>query len=156
LEEAKDRDALVAKAKLGLVVEKPDKVVPPKGDNPQIFNVYVDGEYHRVEMEQVGGPPAFQVVTRAFPQIPRPSVELEAEPTQEDIEGTPIIAPMPGMIIRYEVKVEDKVKAHDTIVILEAMKMENALVSEVDGTVKAIFFNEGDSVRRGDVLAIIE
>ncbi len=156
LEEAKDRDALVAKAKLGLVVEKPDKVVPPKGDNPQIFNVYVDGEYHRVEMEQVGGPPAFQVVTRAVPQIPRPSVELEAEPTQEDIEGTPIIAPMPGMIIRYEVKVGDKVKAHDTVMILEAMKMENALVSEVDGTVKAIFFNEGDSVRRGDVLAIIE
>jgi biotin carboxyl carrier protein len=63
---------------------------------------------------------------------------------------------MPGMIIRYEVAVGDTVKAHDTIVILEAMKMENALTLEVDGTVKAIFFNEGDSVKRGDVLAIIE
>jgi pyruvate carboxylase len=156
LEEAKDRDALVAKAKLGLVVEKPDKDLPPKGDNLQTFNVYVDNKYHRVEIEQVGGPPAFQVVSRAAPQIPRPSVGLEAEPTQEDIEGTPLIAPMPGMIIRYEVKIGDKVKAHDTVMILEAMKMENALVSEVDGKVKAIFFHEGDSVRRGDILAIIE
>jgi pyruvate carboxylase subunit B len=66
------------------------------------------------------------------------------------------VAPMPGMIIRYKVNVGDKVKAHDTILILEAMKMENALISETDGTVKAIFFNVGDSVRRGDVLAIIE
>jgi oxaloacetate decarboxylase alpha subunit/pyruvate carboxylase subunit B len=63
---------------------------------------------------------------------------------------------MPGMIIRYKVNVGDKVKAHDTIVIIEAMKMENALVSEADGTVKAIFFSKGDSVRRGDILAIIE
>jgi len=156
LEEAKDREALVAKAKLGLVVEKPDRVVPPKGDNLQTFNVYVDEQYHRVEVEQVGGPPTFQVVTRAVPHIPRPSVEPEAEPAPGEIEGTPIVAPMPGMIIRYEVAVGDKVKDHDTIVILEAMKMENALISEVDGTVKAIFFNEGDSVRRGDVLAIIE
>jgi oxaloacetate decarboxylase alpha subunit/pyruvate carboxylase subunit B len=63
---------------------------------------------------------------------------------------------MPGMIIRYEVKVGDKVKAHDTVVILEAMKMENALASEVDGRVKTVFFREGDSVKRGDILAIIE
>ncbi|MBW1741337.1 MAG: pyruvate carboxylase subunit B [Deltaproteobacteria bacterium] len=154
LEEAKKREALVAKAKAGLVIEKPDKVVPPKGPNLQTFNVYVGDQYYRVEVEQVGGPPVFQAVAPAA-QISRPSVEMEDRPTPEEMEDTPLIAPMPGMIIRYEVDVGDKVKAHDTIVIMEAMKMENALTSEVNGTVKGIFFKEGDAVRRGDVLAII-
>lgn len=47
-----------------------------------------------------------------------------------------------------------RMRTEDMIPIAE--QMENALISEADGTVKAIFFNVGDSVRRGDVLAIIE
>jgi pyruvate/oxaloacetate carboxyltransferase len=156
LEEAKEREALVVKARAGLVVEKPDKAVPPKGPNLQTFNVYIDDRYYRVEAEQVGGAPAFQALAAPALQVPSPVAGQEAPPTTEEIEGTPVVAPMPGMIIRYEVKVGDKVKAHDTVVILEAMKMENALASEVDGRVKTVFFREGDSVKRGDILAIIE
>jgi oxaloacetate decarboxylase alpha subunit/pyruvate carboxylase subunit B len=62
---------------------------------------------------------------------------------------------MPGMIIRYEVNVGDKVKAGDTIVILEAMKMQNTIPSPVDGVVKAINFSPGASVGKNDVLAVI-
>ncbi len=66
-----------------------------------------------------------------------------------------IVAPMPGMIIRYEVKVGDEVKADDVILILEAMKMANAITTPVNGRVKAINFASGDKVARDDVLAII-
>jgi biotin carboxyl carrier protein len=62
---------------------------------------------------------------------------------------------MPGVVIRYEVEVGDEVKAGDTIVILEAMKMDNAVPTPISGRVKAIYFTSGDHVDRDDVLAEI-
>jgi len=62
---------------------------------------------------------------------------------------------MPGMIIRFEKKVGDEIKEGETAVILEAMKMENALTAPAGGTVKAINFSSGDSVAKGDVLCVI-
>ena len=65
------------------------------------------------------------------------------------------MAPMPGVIIRYEVEVGDEVKADDAVVVLEAMKMANAISTPVSGRVKAINFKSGDHVDTGDVLAVI-
>jgi len=62
---------------------------------------------------------------------------------------------MPGIIIRYEVEVGDEVKAGDTIVILEAMKMDNSVPTPISGQVKAIYFKSGDHVDRDEVLAVI-
>ncbi|MCL0057448.1 acetyl-CoA carboxylase biotin carboxyl carrier protein subunit [Dehalococcoidales bacterium] len=70
-------------------------------------------------------------------------------------EEVTIVAPMPGLIIRYEVEVGDEVKADDIVVILEAMKMENAITTPISGRVKAINFKEGDIVAKDDVLAVI-
>ena len=70
-------------------------------------------------------------------------------------DGTPVTAPMPGMIVRYEKKVGDSVSQGETVVVLEAMKMENALPAPASGTIKTITFSSGDSVGKGDVLAII-
>jgi pyruvate carboxylase subunit B len=71
-------------------------------------------------------------------------------------EGTPLKAPMPGMIISFEKKVGDAVNQGETVVILEAMKMENALPAPSGGIVKAINFKSGDSVAKNDILCIIE
>jgi oxaloacetate decarboxylase alpha subunit/pyruvate carboxylase subunit B len=62
---------------------------------------------------------------------------------------------MPGMIVKYEKNVGDAVNEGETVVILEAMKMENALAAPASGTVKAINFSSGDSVGKGDVLCVI-
>ena len=62
---------------------------------------------------------------------------------------------MPGMIIRYEVKEGGSVKEGDVVLILEAMKMENSITSPTSGTVKKINYKDGDSVLKGDVLAVI-
>ncbi|MBF0468986.1 MAG: pyruvate carboxylase subunit B [Desulfamplus sp.] len=70
--------------------------------------------------------------------------------------GSELKSPMPGMIIKYEKAVGQSVKKGDTIVVLEAMKMENALPSPVDGVLRAINFGSGDSVPKGAVLAVIE
>ena len=63
---------------------------------------------------------------------------------------------MPGMVIKYAKKVGDSINEGETIVVIEAMKMENALPAPAGGVVKAINFSSGDSVAKGDVLAVIE
>ena len=66
-----------------------------------------------------------------------------------------IDAPMPGKILEVKVSVGQAVKAGDTLVILEAMKMQNEIPATVDGTVKAINCSAGQSVKVRDSLVII-
>jgi oxaloacetate decarboxylase alpha subunit/pyruvate carboxylase subunit B len=62
---------------------------------------------------------------------------------------------MPGMIVKYLKEVGDSVDKGETVVILEAMKMENALPAPADGIVKAVNFATGDSVAKDAVLCVI-
>lgn len=64
-------------------------------------------------------------------------------------------APLPGTILELKVKVGDDVKVGDTLLIMEAMKMENDIKSDKAGKVSAIKINTGDSVLEGDVLVEI-
>ena len=136
----------------------------------------MDGDYYEVGVEEVGGAPVIsymhQVPAAATPP-PKPAAPAapaavkpaapatspkapmpEAVPTEVGA-GVKLNAPMPGMIISYEKNVGDKVKKGDTVVILEAMKMENALPAPVEGVIKAINFKSGDSVPKNAVLCII-
>lgn len=64
-------------------------------------------------------------------------------------------SPMPGKIFKVTALVGDKVKKGQTILILEAMKMEHAIKADKDGVVQKIFFKEGEQVQGGVVLAEI-
>ncbi len=70
--------------------------------------------------------------------------------------STEIKAPMTGKIISIVVKVGDKVKAEDEVIIMDAMKMEIPVYAPEDGTVKAIQIKEGDSVKTDQVLLVLE
>jgi len=59
------------------------------------------------------------------------------------------------MIVSYQKHVGDSVNTGDTVVILEAMKMENALPAPAGGTIQTINFSSGDTVAKGDVLCVI-
>ncbi|MFZ0242310.1 MAG: acetyl-CoA carboxylase biotin carboxyl carrier protein subunit, partial [Desulfobacterales bacterium] len=85
----------------------------------------------------------------AAPAAPSPA------PAAAAVAGTPLKAPMPGMIVKYQKNVGDAVSEGETVVVLEAMKMENALPAPVGGTLKAINYASGDSVQKNDVLAVI-
>lgn len=101
----------------------------------------------------------------AAPAPPKPVAPAEPAPAppkpeapvsrSREVEGTPLKAPMPGMIVKYLKQVGDTVNKGETLVILEAMKMENALPSPVGGTVNAINYSSGDSVAKDDVLCVI-
>jgi oxaloacetate decarboxylase alpha subunit/pyruvate carboxylase subunit B len=168
LDDVKKRDELIAKAKAGKLVE-PKANAPEKSDNVRTFNVFVDGEYFSVDVDPTGD---FQPMVAAAPvarpaaapaAAPKaaapaaaPKAAAAAAPAPVAVEGgTPLTAPMPGMIVKNVVNVGDTVKAGDPVVILEAMKMENSLGSPCDGTVKQLCFGSGDSVTKDAVLAVI-
>lgn len=68
----------------------------------------------------------------------------------------PVVAPMPGLIVRVSVEVGDLVQAGQGIVVMEAMKMENELRSSACGTVKAIHVTPGHAVEKGTVLVELD
>ncbi|MBF0200552.1 MAG: pyruvate carboxylase subunit B [Desulfamplus sp.] len=103
---------------------------------------------------QSQAPPPPQPAARKPP--PKAANAPKPESVETSASGTPLKAPMPGMIIKYQKSVGDGVKKGETIVILEAMKMENALPSPVDGVIKSIGFGSGDSVPKDAVLAVID
>jgi pyruvate carboxylase subunit B len=158
LEDVKREDELIARVKAGKLAELVEKQASAKGASVRIFNVYVGDEVYNVRVEAVEAPPTAPVVAPAVapqPAKPEEEVEEKAPPAVAKAKEIAIVAPMPGIIIRYEVAVGDEVKADDVIVILEAMKMANAITTPVSGRVKAINFANGDKVARDDVLAVI-
>ena len=68
----------------------------------------------------------------------------------------PLVAPMPGLIVRVNAKPGDQVRAGQGLVVMEAMKMENELRATADGTVKAVLVNAGVAVEKGAVLLELE
>lgn len=67
-----------------------------------------------------------------------------------------IESPMPGIIKEVYVAVDDQVNENDTLCILEAMKMENPIVATVGGKISEVNISQGQSVKRGDTLIVIE
>ena len=202
MEEVAERDELIRKAKAGELVEKTTtkEDAPEKTDALRTFNVFVEGEYFEVGVDEVGGapviayaqpapaaeaaaaapapvspaaagpglvpppPPRAAAPKPAAPPAPAASKPkpaaakpkpAAAAPAADSGSGAPVKAPMPGMIIKYEKNVGDVVKKGDIVVILEAMKMENALPAPADGEITAINFGSGDSVAKDAVLAVI-
>ena len=169
LDDVKKRDELVAKAKAGKLFERKSEA-PEKSANVRTFNVFVVNEYFNVEVDPTGdfqpmvspapraAAPAAAAAPKAAaaPAAAAPKATAAAAAPAPVVEGgTPLLAPMPGMIVKNVVNVGDSVKAGDAVVILEAMKMENSLGAPCDGTVKALCFGSGDSVAKDTVLAVI-
>ncbi len=165
LEDIKREDELIEKARAGKLVEKVEKEVPAKGPGIRTFNVFVEDEFYKVEVEPSGAAAITGPIASQAPQVaqPAPAAPVASQPVKASSkapaavgEGEVAVAvPMPGTVIRYQVDVGDKVKSGDIVVMLEAMKMENAIPAPADGVIKTVNFGPGASVKKGDVLAII-
>lgn len=136
------------------------------------FNVTVNGKTYAVEVEEVGaghGGFTYEPVQQASQAAPiqqaavtsQPAPQLQAAPAPAPkvpsgpVSGETISAPMPGTILDIRVSEGQSVKAGDILLILEAMKMENEIVSPKDGVVNRIHTSKSSTVSTGDSLVTI-
>ena len=73
----------------------------------------------------------------------------------DEKQGDKILAPMPGKVVKIPVTVGQEMKAGDTAIVIEAMKMQNNIEAETSGTIASINVNKGDAVMEGDTLVTI-
>ena len=151
--------------------EFPDGM-PEKPDDIRSFDVYVDNEYFRVEVNDPLGPPRI----RHYPVFPNPIFQTSAAHTKGGISAGPgvstaikkknkyepaegelaVLAPLPGIIIRYEKKEGEEIKEGETIAVIEAMKMNNNIDSPTDGVIGKLRFKPGKTVEKNDVICTIK
>ena len=112
------------------------RVVVRRGETRGAYVLWIDGHRYQVE--------ALDERTRTIRDLTAAS--------QKDVGPKPLVAPMPGMIVRVSVQVGDAVLAGQGVVVMEAMKMENELRSPSSGTVKAVWAVPGSAVEKGAVL----
>ena len=102
----------------------------------------------QVKKVKVENPAAAPVVGSA------PAPEPAPAPVQAG-SGAKVVAPLPGTITEIPVKVGDAVAVGDTVIVLEAMKMQNNIEAETSGTITSVLVNKGDTVMEGAVLVTI-
>ena len=115
------------------------------------LTVNVNGADYQVELENA----PVQAAQPAIPSVsPAPAAAPAAAP-QAAGAGQTIKSPLPGIIISIDVKEGQAVKRGQKVAVIEAMKMENDILAESDGTVTAIHARKGDSVLEGaDIVTI--
>ena len=105
---------------------------------------------HAIKKPKVAAPKPATPAPAPAAAAPKP-----AAPAAAPGSGNPVKAPLPGTISSISVKVGDQVNVGDTVLVLEAMKMQNNIEAEYAGTVTSIVVNPGDSVMEGAVLLTI-
>ncbi len=148
-----------------------------RSPDARVFNVYVDGAHFEVEVEPHANDSG-AVVQTATARATTVSMERRSRrQTAEDTAPTPepksqresasaspatvaanevaVIAPIPGVVLRYAAEEGQPITEGDDFVVLEAMKMENTLPAPASGTVKALVADIGATVARDAVLAVI-
>ena len=136
------------------------------------YKITINGNVYNATVEEAGGfaaPVAAPVAVAAPPALVATPAPVAAPPapvaapvaqapvvTSTPGAGTKVDAPMPGTVLRYSVNVGDTVAVNQVVAILEAMKMENEIVTPVAGKVSSIVAAAGSSVSSGDVLLTVE
>ena len=119
------------------------------------FNITVNGNAYEVEIEEVKAAAAPAPKAAPAPAAaPAPKAAPAAAPAASAGDET-VTAPMPGKIVKLVASVGQTVNAGDTLLILEAMKMQNEISAPKAGTVKSFAVNAGDSVKPGQTMVVI-
>lgn len=121
-----------------------------------VAQVEVNGVPYKVELDQAA--PVKVVSAPRAASAPRTASGEKVITKQAPLASGAyaVKAPLPGTVLSIACKVGDTVKSSDTVLLLEAMKMENAIHAGRDGKVSAINVNAGDAVLEGTVLITLE
>ena len=116
------------------------RVVVRRGGRRGEYTLWIDGHRYQVD--------ALDERTRTIREL--------TSGTAAPLGPKPLIAPMPGLVVRLHIHQGDRVEAGQALVAMEAMKMENELRSQAAGTVKRIGVSPGQAVDKGAVLVELE
>lgn len=120
------------------------------------YKIEINGKVFEVGVEEVGSGVVTQApVAPVRTAAPAPVAPVAAAPVAS-AGADAVSAPMPGTILDVKVSVGDSVNAGDTLVILEAMKMENEIAATKSGVVKSISVEKGSAVQTGQALVVVE
>lgn len=128
------------------------------------YKVTLSGKTYEVEVEADKAilldeyealAPAPAAAAAPVAAAPVAAAPVAAAPAASLASGEPVNAPMPGNILRVEVKQGDVVKAGQILVVLEAMKMENEIMAPKDGTVAQVVVSQGTKVETGSPLVVL-
>ncbi len=121
----------------------------------EVVDIEVNGTSYKVEVQR-------ELKTTKTPKLVRPNVVHTSNGDKartnkpDERKGTGnILAPLPGTVLELKVKAGDTVKVGDTLLIMEAMKMENNIKSDKEGVVEEVLVSVNDSVLEGDCLVRI-
>ncbi|MDY5651816.1 MAG: biotin/lipoyl-containing protein [Paludibacteraceae bacterium] len=122
--------------------------------------VTVNGKVYEVETEAPKAAPVAAKPAAAAAPAPKPAAapaapKAEAKPAAAPAAGLQVKSPLPGSVIKVLVSEGQAVKKGDTLLTLESMKMENAIMAEADGTVKQIAVTPGQNVMQDDLLIVL-
>ena len=116
------------------------------------YTITVNGNVYDVTVEETGSTPSAPVKAAAPAKAPAAAPAPAATGSEGSVKVT---APMPGKVLSINANPGQSVKKGDTILVFEAMKMENSVVAPEDGTVASIDVAVGDAVEAGAVMATL-
>ena len=123
------------------------------------YNVTVNGVTYTVTVEEIGevaaAPAAAVPAAPVAAPAPAPAAPKAVPAPAPAAGGEAVKAPMPGTILKMNVKVGDKIEKDSLVCILEAMKMENEIFAPTGGTVTAINAPQGATVNTGDAIVTL-
>ncbi len=141
---------LKGKGTIGVRKESPRQAAPAAAKT-DAYTVTLDGQSFQVKLEESRAIVNGQVYNFAINE----GVQESLAASQDLGETQPIVSALPGLILRIEKKVGDEVKTNDTVVVLESMKMETALITTVSGRVASINVAPGQQIQSGTVVATV-
>ena len=131
------------------------------------LNVTVNGTTYDVEVEvldeagvaaapAVSKPAPARTAPAAAPKAPAPAAPAAPKPAPAAAGANTLTSPIPGTVVEISVSVGQQVAAKETMLVIDAMKMNTPIASTSAGKVKQIHVNPGDSVQMGQVLVTFE
>jgi len=118
------------------------------------INLEVNGTAYTVKMEEELKTSKTPTLVRSAPKVSQEPAKIKTAATSAGKVG--ISAPIPGVVLSLNVKVGDAVNVGDTLLVLEAMKMENNITADKPGTVSAINVSVGQQVLQSEVMIELE
>lgn len=121
------------------------------------YEVILNGKKFEIEVEKGKAIVLNETAYTPAPAtaIPAAATPTPAAPAAPAGSGTPVNAPLPGTVLSVKVSAGQAVKAGDTLVIIEAMKMENEIAAPADGTVSSVAVTNGQAVESGTPLVYL-